>query len=169
MDELQVPSSINLMKTTIEDRDRDGHVMTREVSKTPALLGKDMDGAVAAVTRYRYHIQEIAQVVSGWLNVGCVTVRKLLRDTQFVTQLEPRRRSVVSPSPLAGSLLRRGCLGAGVRFPSEINNCRLGFPCPWGFLCRHPPEPNLAAWAAPVRGWVLQIKFPCQPSPIEPN
>ena len=99
-------------------------MMTREaiVSATPALLGRDMDGAVAAVTRYRYHIQEIAQVVSGWLNVGCVTVRKLLRDTQFVTQLEPRRRSVVSPSPLAGSLLRPGCLGAGVRFPSEINS-----------------------------------------------
>ena len=88
--------------------------MTREaiVSATPALLGRDMDGAVAAVTRYRYHIQEIAQVVSGWLNVGCVTVRKLLRDTQFVTQLEPRfsssRRSVVSPSPLAGSLSATG-------------------------------------------------------------
>ena len=63
-------------------------MLTREaiVSATPALLGRDMDGAVAAVTRYRYHIQEIAQVVSGWLNVGCVTVRKLLRDTQFVTQ-----------------------------------------------------------------------------------
>ena len=38
--------------------------MTREaiVSATPALLGRDMDGAVAAVTRYRYHIQQMGDV-----------------------------------------------------------------------------------------------------------